>query len=41
MVGGTSQALRIAKDYDIPVYNLFNHTPENCVEFLTKIGIVL
>jgi len=33
MKGGTSQALRIAKHYDIPIFNLFNN---DCVLNLNK-----
>lgn len=33
MIGGTSQALRIAEDYDIPIYNLGNETCQQKPKF--------
>lgn len=40
-IGGTGQALRIAKDYKIPVINMFNHsTADSVMKELKNLGLV-
>ncbi len=41
VVGGTAQALRIAQDYDIPIYNLYHYHSITLVDFLVKLGILI
>ena len=39
-VGGTSEAIRIAKHYDIPVFNLFNMTKADVFGEIEKLNLI-
>lgn len=39
-VGGTAQAIRIARHFDIPVYNLFNMTKEDVSKEIHKLNLL-
>ena len=39
-IGGTAQAIRIAEDRSIPVYNLFNMTSEEVIKEIEKINLI-
>lgn len=39
-IGGTSQAIRIARHYKIPVYNMFNLTNEQILKEIAKLNLL-
>src|SRR6478735_2471575 len=39
-VGGTGQAIRIARHFHIPVYNLFNMTPDEIILSIDKLKLL-